>query len=448
MDVLKFGTELGWRVLRKRPPRETAQWARGHLIEMGPTYIKLGQLASTRTDIFKGEVIEELQQLQENVEPMSYHVAKMVMEEEGIVDLDIEEEPIASASIGQVHRVKGRPWVIKIQRPEVQERIRHDLAELDTIATLTSSFMGEFAELLGEWGPMVRKETDYLREAHSMKKFRQLYSEQPIRVPRVVGSYTTRRTLCMEELEGSRLGDLSKSINKDGLAYRLLKMQIVQVVEGGLIHCDPHPGNLAVAENGDIVYYDFGMMARVDASADKLTALLMAVYQRNVDQIIQCIIDLDMVIINSGSSSAALRPYIRFLLSYMDTGETMAEMPDLATLEKERPFRLTSKWSFLFRSFFVIEGICQDISPTQSLRTVIEPYARSMMDEGAMRNDMISAIVQMPMALKALQGSMNESLDTSNTLRTRMNSLESDFSIIRIIVGITFISTVLTHHFM
>ena len=435
MDAAKTLGELIVRVSCKRPPIETAKWTTRRLMKLGPTYIKLGQMASTRTEIFSPEVIAELQTLQEHVEPMSYKLARLVLEEEGLHHIDIEEAPLASASIGQVHKVKNEPWVVKIQRPGIRETIDKELNDLENVVKIGAPFMGEFAELLHEWGPMVRKETDYIREARNMKKCRKLYcANNPIVVPRVLSDHTTKRVLCMEYMQGHRLSNLPGFVNREGLAFRLLKMQIVQVVEGGLIHCDPHPGNIAIDNNGNIIYYDFGMMSWVGESNENLAALLNAVYRRDVDGIIQCLLDLDMIIMTDGKGPLNMRPYIRFLLGYMENGGNVQDVPDLQVLENERCFRLTTKWSFLFRSFFVIEGITKDLYPEQSLIQVIEPFARQLLNEDDMRDDMIAAIAQMPMALKSLQGSMNESLDASNTLRTRMHSLENEITIIRVII--------------
>lgn len=445
VDVLTSVTELGVRVLGKRPPIETAKWYTRRATKLGTTFIKLGQLASTRSEVFPPEVVEELGKLRETVEPMDVGIVRSELSKANI-PLEIDPIPLGSASIGQVHAVisddNRANLVVKVQRPDARQQVEEDINVLNQVGIVIGWIpqYSEISELIGEWGPTILDEMDYIEEANRMTEFSKLYSDLPVRVPRVVRTWSTPNILCMEKLDGYRLNDLPKAFIPKNLAARLLKLQLQQVIEGGLVHCDPHPGNLAFTKSGDVIYYDFGMMTRVEAPRESLVALLLSVYRNDVDGIIQGLFDIDMIVLNGRGDKSTLRPFIRMILLYIENGELSKEM---LYLEGERPFRLTSKWSFLLRSFFIVEGLCKSLYPESSLDDVLIPYAQELAEDSNIRGEYVGNLSSMPTRMRMVQGAVNESLDTGTGMRIKLGEVSRELGSLKLLAWIVILLLVI-----
>ena len=284
------------------PPAEAEELAED-LERLGPTYIKLAQLLSTRADLLPTPYIEALTRLQDKVEPFSYgEVEKIVQTELGVrisrAFAEFDSEPLAAASLGQVHRAQmrdGRTVVVKVQRPDIRERIASDFEALDQIAQFLDAHTEagkryEFGNMLEEFRKSVLGELDYRREARNLVLFADNLREfDRITVPMPVEDFTTSRVLTMEYVKGRKITDLSPlaRMEVDGynLAEHLFHAYLHQILIDGLYHADPHPGNVFLTDTGCIALIDLGMVGRVPPrQQENLLQLLLAISEGNGDE--------------------------------------------------------------------------------------------------------------------------------------------------------------------
>ena len=439
-----FATKLNVKLLgaKKDPTKQrmVAKWAKEELITLGPTFIKLGQLASSRSDLLTKEVTEELQSLQDNVPP--FKNAFDAVSSEFSVPLDdvfcyFEPEPIASASLGQCHRatlMDGREVVVKVQRPDMEKTITEDIDAVKLISRLLflvtrDENFKEFVDILGEWKPLITGELDYLEEADNMEQFsEQFEGTRWVKVPKVYKDMSTKRVLVMEYEPGVKITNIEglENINADlkDVAFYVIKSQYIQILEKGLFHADPHPGNLALNEKGEIVYYDYGLMMRIDPSyKERLYALLDAVYKKDIDRICTLMIELNIIIPTGERTS--IKSFVKIFLNYVESVNLeQLDVEELKQLEEDRPFRLSTMWILLIKSIYSVEGIAKTLSPEISLSDVLEPYAEQVLDEsGLVTNafaDIRNITLGMPRAIQSIRATV-DSLETGNiSMKRRM----------------------------
>lgn len=274
---------------------EAAERLAADLESLGPTFIKLGQLASTRTDLLPPAYTEALSRLQDDVEPFSHEeVDEIVSTELGVrlsrVYRSFDTEPLAAASLGQVHRATlrdGREVVVKVQRPGIRNRVLEDVEVLTEIATFadTHSELGRrygLTELVDEFRRSLRDELDYRREAQNLSQLREILRDhEDLVVPAPVDDLTTSRVLTMEYVSGRKITEIGGlgHLELDGarLADSLFAAYIDQVLVHGLVHADPHPGNVLVTDDGRLALIDIGMVSRVEpGTREKLIKLFLA----------------------------------------------------------------------------------------------------------------------------------------------------------------------------
>ena len=270
---------------------------------LGPTYIKLGQLLSTRADLLPTAYMEALARLQDDVEPFPFAEAERIIEEELGVRIsklfsEIDPEPIAAASLGQVHRARlrdGRPVAVKVQRPDIRDRILGDLEALADLAALADehTVVGRrypVSELVADFRRTLLRELDYLREAANLRVFRENLAEfECIVVPAPIEDYTTSRVLTMEYVAGRKVTSISplRIMDLDGarLGDQLLKAYFKQILVDGVFHADPHPGNVFLTDDNRIALIDLGMVGYVSGRMrEQLIKLLLAVSEGRGDE--------------------------------------------------------------------------------------------------------------------------------------------------------------------
>lgn len=273
------------------------------LEKLGPAFVKLGQLLSTRSDLLPPPYLEALGRLQDRVEPFSFADVERVVQQELGVRLskgfaEFDAEPLAAASLGQVHRAAlrdGRQVAVKVQRPDIRERVADDLAVMDDIAdfldrhTETGKHF-DFAETVREFRRTLMQELDYRREAqHMMRLADNLSGFGRIVVPRPVDDYTTARVLTMEYIAGQKITSITplqrQDIDGPRLATDLFRAYLHQIIIDGFFHADPHPGNVFLTDDGRIALLDLGMVSRLSpARQDQLLKLLLAVSEADGDR--------------------------------------------------------------------------------------------------------------------------------------------------------------------
>ncbi len=270
------------------------------LKNMGPTYIKLGQLLSTRPDLLPDEYLEALANLQDNVSPVPFEDIRKIIEEELGTKISkafnfFEEKPIASASIGQVHRAEllsGKPVAVKVQRPGIKDQFQKDLATLDEMAKMAVKHLQKaktyaLDEVFAELRHLLLNELDYTKEAQNLKNLKKnLENYQHLVIPKPIDDYSSARVLTMEFVTGKKITSLSplRKLENDfsELVEELVEAYLQQIINDGFAHADPHPGNIKFTEDNKIALIDLGMVARFTPQLqEQLIALLLALSNSN-----------------------------------------------------------------------------------------------------------------------------------------------------------------------
>jgi ubiquinone biosynthesis protein len=368
------------------------------LEELGPTFIKFGQILSTRSDLLPPEYIAELVKLQDNVPPAPFAAIAMVIEEELGKPLteafaSVEPTPLAAASIGQVHAAKlpdGADVVIKVQRPGVERLIEEDLAILTDLAGLAERRLRwarrfDLTGLVSEFAWTLRGELDYIREGHNAERLALIFADDPaVRIPRVTWSHVTGRVLTLERLQGIRIDDVAtmRAAGHDPavIARRAAKLFLRQVFEEAFFHADPHPGNFIVLSNGAIGAMDFGMVGSLDERLrEQLVLMLIAVVERDAIRITD-----DLVALGAAgpelARSALERDVGHLLAQYY--GRTLADVPiarviqDVMSLIRRHGLRLPAELALLAKTVVMQEALARRLDPTFDVQSVAEPYGQ------------------------------------------------------------------------
>jgi ubiquinone biosynthesis protein len=413
LGVLLDQTELGrllprgWRKRAERADQELERMSmperfRHTLEDLGPTYVKLGQLLSGRGDILPAAYVEELAKLLDSAPPFPYEDVVAIIEAELgkpptlIFDL-FNPTPIAAASIGQVHRAilpSGDHVVVKVQRPHIERIVQSDLDLLMRQAHFLerrseAARNYNLVENVEELGYALQKELDYTAEAQNISRFYQTYNEDPnLRIPRVYWEYTTRRVLVMEEIEGIKLTEL-RYLREEG--YDLAAIAEIgtdfymrQIFEDGFFHADPHPANVMVSNN-QIAILDFGMVGFLSHHMrEDLGDMLVAVITQNTDQLITVMVR--MGIITRATNLRELerdlnRMLVRYLglpLQHMDIAELLGQILSISFTHN---IRLPSDFAMLIRTMIILNSLGNKLDPNYQLVTRLEPYVRRLVQD-------------------------------------------------------------------
>jgi ubiquinone biosynthesis protein len=376
------------------------------LERLGPTFVKLGQAASTRSDIIPDDIILELQKLQDRVEPYPYDQARAIVEQDLGAPLEqlytgFTVEPIASASIGQVHGAllpDGTPVAVKVQRPGVREMVETDL---DIVMTQARAFAGrpdveerfDVVAIADEFATALHDELDYLTEAHNAERLRDLFiDDDTVYFPSVYWQWTTSRVLTLDLVEGIPLNRPElldeAGIDRAAVAQRGIYCYLEQIFTHGFFHADPHPGNLFVMPDGRVGFTDFGRVGTISQVArDQLSDLLVAVVDNDTA------LAVDMLYEAAGSPGdidvACLQRDVSHLLAkYYNRSLSEVRMRDLIsevfTLVREHHLVMSSELALLFATLAVLEGLGTQLDPHFDFVEVVTPFARRM---AAQRND-------------------------------------------------------------
>lgn len=373
------------------------------LEELGPTFVKLGQVLSTRDDLLPSSYIEQLALLRDRVPPAP--IEAIIREIERSFGRPLEQlfatfdpVPLASASIGQVHAATlptGTSVVVKVRKPGIAETIEEDLAILREVAEIASrrSPLAASYDLVGlvdEFAWTIRSELDYRREGRNADRFRQLLRHhQDIVIPRVFWHRTTETVLTMRRIDGipiDRIDELDRAnIDRSALANRAGRFVLECILVHGFFHADPHPGNFAVLPDGRLVVYDFGMIGRLDpVQRRELLDALLAVIRGDLDALIDSMSRLGIV--RHESDRPALRRELQHLLDRyygMSLGEYRfgAIADDLFRLMRRWRLTLPPELSLLAKTLSMHEGVGQRLDPNFRPFQLAESYVRRVLIE-------------------------------------------------------------------
>lgn len=396
------------RLIMRKKESETIEHSRGERVRMlleslGPTFTKLGQMASTRPDILPADIVRELEELQSNAHTLEIDVVKQAIEESlgtklDEIFLEFDETPIGSASIGQVHRAvlkTGQHVAVKVQRPNIERTIRNDLEILHHIATLADHRLEigkhfQVTTIIEEFSKAIVDELDYTIEARNQDKIRkQFLDADTVKVPEVIWELTTKDVLIMEYIDGISIGDAErlKSENFDvtALADTMTKALFHQILIEGFFHGDPHPGNIKVLPDETVAFIDFGMVGRLSQDMKgHFGFLVISLMRQDVDGVVRAIAKMgvlpDTVNMNDLRKDAEkLRDkYYDVPLSKMNLGEAVQELFDIAHKHK---IIFPSDFTILGKTILTLESIVTELDPEFSIVDVAEPFGKALIKE-------------------------------------------------------------------
>ena len=390
------------RVPRSRDA-EMSSWKRiRHVMEdLGPTFIKFGQLLSLRPDLIPSPLISELRKLQDEVAPESFEDIRKTLEEGLQKPLEevfavFEEAPLAAGSLAQVHRAvlrEGRePVAVKVQRPGIRRIIDTDLYILQVIARelderMEAARVYDLPNLVRELKKSLFREIDFRREGRNMKIVRANFAHVPhVRIPKVHDAYSCERILVMELVRGVKLRDLlpDAPVDREDLAVKGLMATIKQILEDGFFHADPHPGNLLIAENRELWLLDWGLMGRLSQEARyELIDFIHAIVEKDGERVTEMLLDF---------TDSAHRPDInrrrfeREILDLLDAyhsvslgefhlGQLMMEM---TALLREYRLKVPMDLAIMIKALITAEGLASELYPDLDIFKEAEPYVRKL----------------------------------------------------------------------
>jgi predicted unusual protein kinase regulating ubiquinone biosynthesis (AarF/ABC1/UbiB family) len=391
--LLLFGPS---RTIAPETRRERARSLLDSMLTLGPTFIKLGQLLSTRPDVLPPEYIDEFERLQDDVPPAPWPEAREVLE----ADLGPVEEAfdafdttaISGASLGQVYLAErdGQPVAVKVRRPGVEDLVEADLRVIRWSLPILMRFVDEtrsfsLETLADEFDRVIRQEMDYERERRMLVEIGENLADEPrVRVPQALPALSTERVLTMEHVGGTKISELqdldAQGLNRTELARTLQETYLKMIVEDGVFHADPHPGNLAVQADGTIVFYDFGMSGRVDQFIqDKIVEFYIAVARQDTDAILDTLVEMGTL---SPRADRDVMSEVMELAIADARGEDIEQYRVRQIIQQvedtiyEFPLRLPPNLALVLRVATVVEGVCVTLDPDFDFIEVATDYLR------------------------------------------------------------------------
>lgn len=372
------------------------------LEELGPTFVKLGQTLAERTDMLPPSITEELSLLQDKVPPFAADAAREIVEQETgrRVDdlfLEFEEEPLAAASMAQVHRAtlrSGEQVVVKLRRPGIESSIETDVDILLGLARLAKERLDpdliDPVQVVREFARVVRRELDFRIEGRHLQRFRDNFDgEEGIQIPEVYWLYSTARCLVIEYVQGVKITDIKRleawGIDKRLVARRSAEAFLKQVMLDGYFHGDPHPGNLLVKEDGALAFIDFGVVGRLSQDEkEALADMFLGVVRLDVEPILRGLRRLGAI--GSEVNLTDLRTDLTDLID-RHYGKSLREieigavLSDLLEVVYRHRVRLPPDFLLLGKAFVTMEGIGGTLDPHFNVVEIAEPFARRLMSE-------------------------------------------------------------------
>ena len=396
------------RLIMRKQEAQPTEHSRGERVRMlleslGPTFTKLGQMASTRPDILPPDIVSELEKLQSDTRPLEFDTVKTSIEtslgaklEE--IFLEFDEIPIGSASIGQVHSATlktGQRVAVKVQRPNIERTIRNDLEILNHIATLADHRLEigthfQVTTIIEEFSKAIIDELDYTVEARNQDKIRKQFLEADnVKVPEVMWELTTKDVLIMEFIDGISIGDHERlrqeNYDVTELADTLTKALFHQILIEGFFHGDPHPGNIKVLPDETIAFIDFGMVGRLGQDMKgHFGFLVISLMRQDVEGVVRAI--TKMGVLPDTVNLSVLRKdaeqlkdkYYEIPLSQMNLGEAVQELFNIAHKHK---IIFPSDFTILGKTILTMETIVTRLDPEFSIVDVAEPFGKALIKE-------------------------------------------------------------------
>ncbi|MFB2979040.1 ABC1 kinase family protein [Microseira sp. BLCC-F43] len=443
--------------------RSRARWLASTLLDLGPTFIKIGQALSTRADLLPLEYVQALAQLQDRVPEFSTPLAISLIESElgksiHVLYRDFDPIPLAAASLGQVHKARlhtGEDVVVKVQRPGLEKLFNLDFKILFRLVRFCQRYLPwtrkyDLEAIYDEFFSILYQEIDYIQEGKNADRFRENFSNHSrIIIPQVYWQYTTTKVLTMEYVPGIKIDDC-KTLQTCGLDSKKIAQlgicaYLKQLLQDGFFHTDPHPGNMAVSQEGSLIFYDFGMMAEVNSlSKEQMVKTFFAVLRKDTNQVVDTLIDMGLI--EPVADMTPVRRLITFLLDKftekpVDINAFGEIKNELYAMFEQQPFRLPAQMTFILKSLTTLDGIARTLDPEYNLVVAAQPFVKSITVSGGQGNavrelakqarDFIKYKLQQPSAAEVLIRRLEERIERGE-LQVRVRSMESDRALKRI----------------
>jgi len=468
--------------------RQIAREFRLLAIEMGGVLIKLGQFVSARVDILPPEVTDELAGLQDEVPAEDFAAIRGVIEAEFGRPLSelyaaFEEQAVAAASLGQVHRAKlpdGQPVAVKVQRPGIEELVEIDLAAVQTAIRWLKRYppirrRADLDALFTEFSRTLWEELDYIAEGHNAERFAENFADSPgVVIPSVHWSHTTRRVLTLEDVEHIKISDHAAieaaGIRLSAVADRLFRTYLQQIFEDGFFHADPHPGNLFIHPLGEpdsrprpfqLVFVDFGMVGHITPEMKaQLREVAIGIGTRDPRRLIQAADRLGFFLPNADLDlieRAERKVFDRYWglsmgeLRQLDPREFAEFVIEFRQLLLEMPFQIPRDFIFLGRALGILSGMATSLDPDFNVFASVQPYAQMLLAEETgeaasnLLGDLARTVIRLPRQAdqffsRALEGDIEVRMGVGQGLGRRIDRL--DATINRVFWGLIFASLV------
>lgn len=407
----KFAAKFLWKNRFVENKKELGSWTKNELLDLGPTFVKLGQIASTRSDIYPPAFTAELESLQDNVPPVDFDTIA------SIVNMDLfsqfEKQPFKSASIGQVHRAtlkSGEDVIVKVKRPNIYETMKSDTDNirdivhfLERVGIDTGNSSGivldeSIAYLLGE--------ADYMQEIENAQRFREgMKGVKWIKVPKVYTDVSNENMIVMEYVESEKITDIqTPGVNRKKVCEALINSYIIQTMDKGFFHGDPHPGNIGFSKKGKLVFYDFGLLIGLSEELrEGFKKLFIHIINKDTKSIVEVLVAL-RVIIPTTSDLSDIEVFFESILGYLETLDGSSIMKDELSLQlaTEKPFVVPSSFVYLAKAFSIIEGICIQLDPEFNYFTYLEPMIKDQFVESINIRDIMVSTSEIPSRVRSI----------------------------------------------
>ncbi len=453
VDALKIEQylEIGLQMLSKKRREKIDTLSRAVRVrmvleELGPTFVKMGQILSTRSDLLPVEFIQELPKLQDEVAPFSFSEVEAVINEELKKPIDqvfsnFDKQSLAAASIGQVHRAKmleGQDVVIKIQRPGIQRTIEVDLEIMMHLAGLMERHLEGWdiqrpTKVVEEFARTLERELDYTLEAAHIERFARQFEDEPaVYVPQVYHEVTTSRVLTMEYISGVKASDIDR-LEKEGLDRKKIAQQgliliMKQIFVHGFFHADPHPGNIFVLPDNIICYIDFGMMGRLDLETrERFADLIMSIVRRDEREAAGALIRLTLS--EEGPDYPSLyRDVSKFMdqhcyrpLKDVELGPLLHQLLEMATRHR---LGIPPDLFLMIKALSTVEGLGRTLDPDLDVIEQAAPFMKRIqlnrLHPGRIAKDMASSGTEFVYLLKDIPGEVRTILKLARQGKIKM----------------------------
>ncbi len=412
VDNIRFTIFQTQKNEKSRIQIKRARWFTNQLIKLGSAFIKIGQLLSARPDLIPNTWIQELSKLQDQVPNFSFaQVEETIREELGSKFNEIDQiivDPVGSASLAQVHRATlkdGKNVVFKVQRPNLKELFIIDLGIMQQIAGLLQKNKNwsrgrNWVEIAKECRKVLIKELDFNCEAQYAARFRQQFlNDENVEVPEVIWDMSSEKVLCLSYLEGTKISDLEKLKSQEIDLPKIAEIGAIsylkQLVNYGFFHADPHPGNLAVSNEGKLIFYDFGMMGNISNNLQtRLGGMVKAAALRDASSLVSQLQQAGLISkdIDVGPVRRLVRLMLKEALTPPFSPNIIEKLSgDLYELVYETPFQLPVDLIFVMRALSTFEGVGRMLDPGFNLVSVTKPYLIELMTSNNQSpNDLIN----------------------------------------------------------